>query len=59
MRLARNYTYKGQRRSFLAAACPAPKGFGAAPFSLARTSFTFDGALQIDQILSETCKVRH
>jgi hypothetical protein len=58
MRLARNYSYKGQRRSFLSAACPAPKGFGAAPFPLARASFTFNGAPQVSQVLSETCKVR-
>jgi len=59
MRLARNYSYKGQKRSFLSAGCPAPKGFGAAPFPLARTSFTFDGAPAVSQVLSETCKVRH
>jgi hypothetical protein len=59
MRLARNYTYKGKKRSFLAAGCPAPKGFGAAPFPLARTSFSFNGAPQVSQTLTETCKVRH
>jgi hypothetical protein len=59
MRLARNYTYKGQRRSLLSAGCPAPKGFGAAPFPLARTSFAFSGGPQVSQVLSETCKVRH
>src|SRR5436305_122081 len=52
MRLARNYSYEGQQRSFLSAGCPAPKGFGAAPFPLARTSFTFNGAPQASQILS-------
>jgi hypothetical protein len=59
MRLARNYSFKGQKRSFLSAGCPAPKGFGAAPFPLARTSFTFSGAPQVSQTLTETCKVRH
>jgi hypothetical protein len=59
MRLARNYSYKGEKRSFLSAGCPAPKGFGAAPFPLARTSFSFNGAPQVSQVLSETCKVRH
>jgi hypothetical protein len=59
MRLARNYSYKGKKRSFLSAGCPAPKGFGAAPFPLARTSFTFNGAPEVSQTLSETCKVRH
>jgi hypothetical protein len=59
MRLARNYSFKGKRRSFLAAGCPAPKGFGAAPFPLARTSFTFNGVPAVTQTLSETCKVSH
>jgi hypothetical protein len=59
MRLARNFSYKGQKRSFLSAGCPAPKGFGAAPFPLARTSFSFNGAPAVSQVLSETCKVRH
>jgi hypothetical protein len=59
MRLARNYSYKGEKRSFLSAGCPAPKGFGAAPFPLARTSFSFNGAPAVSQVLSETCKVRH
>jgi len=58
MRLARNFSYKGKRQSFLSAACPAPKGFGAAPFPLARTSFSFNGAPAVSQILSETCRVR-
>ncbi len=59
MRLARNYSYKGKRRSFLSAGCPAPKGFGGVPFALARTSFAFNGAPQVSQTLTETCKVRH
>jgi hypothetical protein len=59
MRLARNFSYEGKKRSFLSAGCPAPEGFGAAPFPLARTSFSFDGAPKVSQVLSETCKVRH
>jgi hypothetical protein len=59
MRLARNFSVKGQKRSFLSAGCPAPKGFGAVPFPLARASFAFAGTPQISQTLSETCKVRH
>jgi hypothetical protein len=58
MRLARNFSYKGKKRSFLSAGCPAPKGFGGVPFPLARTSFAFDGAPQVSQTLTETCKVR-
>ena len=58
MRLARNYPYEGKSHSFLCAGCPAPEGFGAAPFPLARTTFSFTGAPQLSQALSETCKAR-
>jgi hypothetical protein len=58
MRLQRKFSYKGQRRSFLSAGCPAPKGFGAAPFRLAHTSFAFDGGLQVNSTITDSCKVR-
>jgi hypothetical protein len=59
MRLARNFAYGGKRHSFLSAACPAPKGFGAAVFRLAKTSFAFTGGTDVSQTLTETCKARH
>jgi sugar lactone lactonase YvrE len=58
MRLARTFNYKGSRRSFLSASCPAPKGFTSAPFSLARAHFLFSGGEQVSSILSESCRVR-
>jgi hypothetical protein len=59
MRLSRNFGYRGKRHSFLSAACPTPKGFGAAIFRLARTSFGFSDGTKASSTLTETCKARH
>jgi hypothetical protein len=59
MRLSRKFSYRGRRRSFLTASCPTPKGFGGAPFRLARTSFAFENGRRTTSTLTETCKVRH
>lgn len=58
IRLSRKYSYKGEQRSFLTAACPTPKGFGSAPFRLARTIFLFTGGMKISSTLTDNCKVR-
>ena len=58
MRIGREYTYKGRRRSFLSASCAAPAGFPGATFSLARGSFHFVDGKKIDATLSGNCRVR-
>lgn len=58
MRLSRRFAYDGKRRSFLAAGCPAPKGFPSAIFRLARTSFAFVGGAKVSSTLIGDCKVR-
>ncbi len=58
MKLSRQYGYKGHRRSFLSANCPTPKGVPAASFSLARTSFSFEGGEKVSSTLTDDCKVR-
>jgi hypothetical protein len=58
LHLARRYRYKGASHSFLSGACPAPKGFSGAVFSLARTSFTFAGGRQLTSALTGNCTVR-
>lgn len=58
MRLSRNYRYKGKRRSFVSAGCPAPKGLSLALFRLARTTFSFTGGTNIASTLTEQCSVR-
>jgi hypothetical protein len=56
--VGRNYTYRGQPRSFISASCPAPAGFPGAVFSLARGSFYFVDGKRIDTTLSRDCRVR-
>jgi hypothetical protein len=56
--LSRRYTYGGKRHSYLSAGCPAPKGFGGAPFPLTRTTFSFAGKQSITQTLVRHCGVR-
>jgi DNA-binding beta-propeller fold protein YncE len=57
MTLSRRYTFRGERRSYLSAGCPAPKGFGAADFPLARASFGFEGGTELSSTFTSTCKV--
>lgn len=56
--IGRNYTYRGQRRSFISASCPAPAGFPGASFSLARGSFYFAGGKKLQTTLERNCHVR-
>jgi hypothetical protein len=58
LKIHRNYTYRGQRRSFVSASCPAPDGFPGAVFSLARGAFYFADGKKIDTTLSRDCRVR-
>lgn len=58
LRLHRIYTYKGQRRSYLSAACEAPAGFPGATFSFAHASMWFADGRELDSTLTRSCKVR-
>jgi hypothetical protein len=58
LKIGRNYTYRGQRRSFVSASCPAPAGFPGAVFSLARGSFYFADGKKIETTLARDCRVR-
>jgi hypothetical protein len=58
MRLSRKFGYRGKARSFLSAGCPTPKGFTAAVFRLARTSFAFSGGPKVSSTLTDNCRVR-
>jgi len=57
MTLGRNFSYRGKRRSYLSAGCPAPKGFPGAVFAFARASFGF-GSRIVNSTLSRSCGVR-
>jgi hypothetical protein len=56
--MSRTYRFRGERRSFLSAGCPAPKGFPGALFPLARTSFGFAGGIELGATLTRNCRVR-
>jgi hypothetical protein len=58
LRLHRNFTYKGQRRSYLSAACDAPVGFPGATFPFAHASMRFADGRTLSTILTRSCKVR-
>ena len=58
MRLSRRYSFKGERRSYVSAGCPAPKGFGRVAFPLIRASFGFDGGRELSSTLSRSCRAR-
>ncbi len=56
--LHRTYTYRGQRRSYLSAACAAPPGFPGAVFPFARASMGFEDGRTLSSVLTRSCKVR-
>ena len=56
--LGRTFSSHGQRRSYLSAGCPAPKGFPGATFPFAKASFGFQGARTLSSTLTRSCGVR-
>lgn len=57
LKLGRSFSYRGHRRSFLSASCPAPKGFPGATFAFARASFGF-GKRTLEAELIRSCQAR-
>jgi DNA-binding beta-propeller fold protein YncE len=58
MTLRRRFSYRGARRSYLSAGCPAPSGFPGAVFPLARTSFVFAGGMTLASVLDRSCRAK-
>lgn len=56
--LGRNYRFRGARRSYLSAGCPAPAGFSTASFALAKATFSFEDGREVSSTLVRTCGVR-
>ncbi len=56
--LRRDFTYQGERHSYLSAGCPAPKGFPGATFSFAKASFGFEDGRNLSSKLQRSCGVR-
>jgi hypothetical protein len=57
LRLHRNYTVEGERRSYLSAGCPAPEGFPSVTFPLVRAAYSFVGEKTVSDTLVRTCHV--
>lgn len=58
LKIGRQYTYGGHRRSYLSATCAAPAGFPGAVFSFARGTFIFTGGQRLHTTLTRECQVR-
>lgn len=58
LRIARKYSYRGERHSYLSAACAAPAGFPGATFTFAHVEFDFGGGRTMDAYPSRSCRVR-
>jgi hypothetical protein len=58
MTLSRRFSYRGSRRSFLAASCPLPRRFTAGLLSFARLGFTLAGGNRIATEIVRTCRAR-
>ena len=58
MNLRRSFRYRGKKRSYLSAGCPAPAGFPGAVFPLARTSFAFAGGTTLVSVLNRSCTAK-
>ena len=58
LRLHRNFTFHGRRRSYLSASCAAPRGFPGAVFPFARATFGFEGGATLSSVMTRTCRVR-
>ena len=56
--LQRSFVYKGKRRSYLSAGCPAPKGFGGASFPFAKASFGFEDGRTLSSTMRRACAVQ-
>jgi hypothetical protein len=54
----RRFVYRGQQRSYLSAACPAPAGFPGAVFPFARAAMGFADGRTLSSTLTRSCQVR-
>lgn len=56
--LNRRFSEGGETHGYVAAGCPAPKGFPGAVFPLARASFSFGAAGTLASTLQRSCKAK-
>ncbi|MGC1165720.1 MAG: hypothetical protein WA862_06395 [Solirubrobacterales bacterium] len=55
--LHRTYTYRGQSRSYVSAACTAPAGFDTALFPFARATYDFATGQSLTTAVARSCRV--
>lgn len=55
--LHRTFSFRGERRSYVSAACGAPAGFNKAPFPFARATYGFAGGQQVTMSEAGVCSV--
>jgi hypothetical protein len=55
LRLERRFRFRGRSHSYLAAGCPAPRGFSSVLFPLLRASFAFRGGRTLRTVLTRGC----
>jgi len=58
MTLRRTYDYRGARRSYVSAACPAPPGFRSALFPFARATYGFADGRRLVTTVAGRCTVK-
>jgi hypothetical protein len=58
LNLRRTFVYRGQKRSYLSAACAAPAGFSSALFPFSRVSMTFADGRRLASTLIRSCRVQ-
>lgn len=58
LNLRRTFVYRGQKRSYLSAACSAPAGFSSATFPFSRVSMTFEDGRKLSSTLIRSCRVQ-
>ena len=58
MTLHRVYRYRGERRSYISAACAAPAGFPGALFPFAKATYGFDNGQRLTTTVVRSCRVR-
>jgi hypothetical protein len=58
LNLRRTFVYRGQKHSYLSAACSAPAGFTSATFPFSKVSMTFADGRRLASTLIRTCRVQ-
>jgi len=57
--LKRKYSFKGQKKSFVAASCPLPAGVNIASFGFARSTYSFEDGTTVSSVQKSTCKAKN